>query len=180
MGQASVLDLMLLGLVLEKPRSAYSLGQDMQRDGSLHWVKMSIPSIYKKVCRLAEQGYLRGNSDSSGRLAKTVYTITPEGRARFEQLMLEIAANPVYAQFDLNAVILNLDKISPQVALAEFAEIRKRTGQSRAAILRRIESSTVKKPLERALLGQQLAVLDALLKWMGEFSGEYARTRTAK
>ncbi len=46
---------------------------------------------------------------------KAVYSLTKKGKTEFEKLMLGIAARPINIFLDFNAVILNLDSLSPQI-----------------------------------------------------------------
>ena len=53
----SSIDLVILGIVLEKPQSAYDIQKDIEYHNFSRWTKISIPSIYKKVLQLKEKGY---------------------------------------------------------------------------------------------------------------------------
>ena len=57
----SSIDLVILGIVLEKPQSAYDIQKDVDYHHFSRWTKISVPSIYRKVIQLNEKGYL--NSD---------------------------------------------------------------------------------------------------------------------
>ena len=54
----SSIDLVILGIVLEKPQSAYDIQKDIEYHNFSRWTKISIPSVYKKVLQLKEKGYL--------------------------------------------------------------------------------------------------------------------------
>lgn len=74
--------------MLEKPQSAY----DMQKDVDYHqfprWTKISVPSIYRKVIQLNEEGYLKCDIVKGDKYAdKAVYSITEKGRTYFEEHM---------------------------------------------------------------------------------------------
>lgn len=45
---------------------------------------------------------------------KAVYSLTETGNEEFEKLMLDIASKPIYIFLDFNAVIVNLDSLSPE------------------------------------------------------------------
>ncbi len=45
---------------------------------------------------------------------KAVYSLTEEGEKEFEKLMLEISEQPIRIFLDFNAVIVNLDSLSPE------------------------------------------------------------------
>ncbi len=57
----SSIDLVILGIVLEKPQSAYDIQKDVEYHHFSRWTKISVPSIYRKVLQLSEKGYLQSD-----------------------------------------------------------------------------------------------------------------------
>ena len=57
----SAIDLIVLGMIKEKEQSAYDLQKNVEHRNISKWVKVSTPSIYKKVVHLEEKGYIKGN-----------------------------------------------------------------------------------------------------------------------
>ena len=51
----SSIDLVILGIVLEKPQSAYDIQKDVEYHHLSRWTKISVPSIYRKVLQLSEK-----------------------------------------------------------------------------------------------------------------------------
>lgn len=81
----SSIDLVILGIVLEKPQSAYDIQKDVEYYRFSMWTKISIPSIYRKVIQLNEKGYLQSDIIKGERFAhKAIYSITDKGRDYFE------------------------------------------------------------------------------------------------
>lgn len=172
--QTSIVDLILLGMVQEQPRSAYDIQKQVQFRNLQHWVKMSIPSVYKKVFRLEEQGYISGAPAQEGKIEKTIYTITAEGRLYFQQLMEQTATAPTQVLFDFNGVIANLNKIPPEEALRLLREIRSQM-QHMMEYLLLMQPRRAHVPLVgRAIMDQQLRVLQALLDWIESFTKEFS------
>ena len=84
----STIDLVILGIVSEKPQSAYDIQKDIEYHHLSRWTKISVPSIYRKVLQLSEKGYLQSNIVKGDRFAdKAVYSLTDEGRKYFNSLM---------------------------------------------------------------------------------------------
>ena len=48
----STIDLIVLGMIKEKEQSAYELQKNVENRNISKWVKVSTPSIYKKVIQL--------------------------------------------------------------------------------------------------------------------------------
>ena len=109
----SSIDLAILGIVLEKPQSAYDIQKDIEYHNFSRWTKISIPSVYKKVLQLKEKGYLTSDVVKGERFAEKAeyYSITEAGRAYFEALMDTIAEQNVPLTFDFNVVVTNLTKL---------------------------------------------------------------------
>ena len=79
------------------------------------WVKISTPSIYKKVIQLEEKGYIKSSLAREGKMPeKAIYSLTETGEKEFEHLMHEIASQPIRIFLDFNAVIVNLSQLSSE------------------------------------------------------------------
>ena len=92
----SSIDLVILGIVLEKPQSAYDIQKDVEYHHFSRWTKISVPSIYRKVLQMSEKGYLQSDIVKGGKFAdKAIYSITDKGRVYFKELMAYYAAGPV-------------------------------------------------------------------------------------
>ena len=185
----SSIDLVILGIVLEKPQSAYDIQKDVEYHHFSRWTKISVPSIYRKVLQLSEKGYLQSNIVKGDKLAdKAIYSITDQGRAYFKELMASCAAGPVPLLFDFNVVITNLNKMDKAEAL-ELVSALRRSIQAEAlelvsALRRSIQSSAESNegyarefadiPLVgRTIFEQQQLLYRALLEWLDHFEGQF-------
>ena len=54
----SAIDLIVLGMIKEKEQSAYDLQKNVEYRNISKWIKVSTPSIYKKVVQLEGKGYI--------------------------------------------------------------------------------------------------------------------------
>ena len=121
----STIDLVILGIVAEKPQSAYDIQKDIEYHHLSRWTKISIPSIYRKVLQLSEKGYLRSDIVKGDRFAdKAVYSITDEGKDYFNSLMQYYATQTVPLLFDFNVVIANLNKLNKDAALDLISKLK--------------------------------------------------------
>lgn len=170
----SSIDLVILGMVLEKPRSAYDIQKDVEYHHFSRWTKISAPAIYKKVLRLKEEGYLESTVVKGDRLAdKAIYSITDKGSAYFEQLMQGLAEAPVPLLFDFNVVITNLNKIDSSKALELVASLRSSIASSEKSVQEyALEYADI--PLVgRTIFDQQLLLCRALLDWLDGFERQF-------
>ncbi len=173
----SSIDLVILGIVLEKPQSAYDIQKDVDYHHLSRWTKISVPSIYRKVVQLNEKGYLQSDIVKGDRFAdKAVYSITEKGRAYFEQLMVTYASEPVPLLFDFNVVITNLNKMNKEKALELVAKLRNNIAAS-AKVNDEYAANYADIPLVgRTVFEQQRLLYRSLLEWLDEFESQYKRS----
>ena len=111
----ATIDLIVLGMLKKESLSAYDIQKLVEYRNISKWVKISTPSIYKKVLQLEEKGLISSHTEKEGKMPeKAVYTLTKEGKKEFEKLMLEISCKPINIFLDFNAVIVNLDSMSKE------------------------------------------------------------------
>ncbi len=170
----SSIDLVILGIVLEKSQSAYDIQKDVEFHHLSRWTKISTPTIYRKVLQLSEKGYLSSNTVKGDRFAdKAVYSITDKGRAYFQELMVSYASQPVSLQFDFNVVIANLNKVGRDEALELVADLRKSIRSFREANeVYAVEYADIPF-VGRAIIEQQRLIYDALLEWLDSFERQF-------
>ena len=58
----AAIDLIVLGILKNESLSAYDIQKLVEYRNISKWVKISTPSIYKKVIQLEHKGYIRGNT----------------------------------------------------------------------------------------------------------------------
>ena len=108
----ATIDLIVLGILKKEPMSAYDIQKLVEYRNISKWVKISTPSIYKKVIQLEEKGYISSHIEREGKMPeKSVYSLTEKGKQQFEKLMLEISCKPINIFLDFNSVIVNLDSM---------------------------------------------------------------------
>ncbi|WP_270814588.1 PadR family transcriptional regulator [Hungatella effluvii] len=111
----ATIDLIVLGILKRESLSAYDIQKLVEYRNISKWVKISTPSIYKKVIQLEEKGLIKGNIVKEGKMPeKAIYSLTDTGEKEFEKLMNEIASQPIHFFLDFNAVIVNLSSLSPE------------------------------------------------------------------
>ena len=89
---ASTVDLVLLGLVHDQSRSAYDIQKHIEYRNLSYWVKISTPSIYKRMIVLEESGYLKKKIIKNGKNPeKAIYKITQKGLEYFDIMMEEFS-----------------------------------------------------------------------------------------
>ena len=80
----AAIDLIVLGMLKKEPLSAYDIQKLVEYRNISKWVKISTPSIYKKVIQLEKKGFITGNTVREGKMpekAKAFETSSPMTRA---------------------------------------------------------------------------------------------------
>ena len=170
----SSIDLVILGIVLEKPQSAYDIQKDVEYHHFPRWTKISTPSIYRKVLQLSEKGYLQSSIVKGDRFAdKAVYSITDEGREYFNELMSFFASQPIPLLFDFNVVITNLNKMDSDSALNIVLSLRNTISASLQSVNEyALEYADI--PLAgRSIFHQQQLLYQSLLEWLDDFEDQF-------
>ncbi|MGG5368485.1 PadR family transcriptional regulator [Enterococcus sp. AZ196] len=164
------IDLIVLGILKKEALSAYDIQKLIDYRNITQWVKVSTPTIYKKMLQLEKQGYVKSTLKKNGKMPeKAVYSLTKKGQMEFEKLMLGIAARPINIFLDFNAVILNLDSLAPadqkacvSIIEANTAKMKKKLKDSMAD-----ESKATALPeTGKAIMHQQLLLIEAIEKWI--------------
>ena len=175
----ATIDLIVLGILKKESLSAYDIQKIVEYRNISKWVKISTPSIYKKVIQLEKKGFMKGDIVKEGNMAeKTVYSLTEQGEKQFEKLMLEIASKPVRIFLDFNAVIVNLDSLPKEKQKSCLTEIENNMKTLKGYIE---ENVSLKEHLPEipktgmAVLEQQLILAQALETWIEELKEKFRR-----
>lgn len=166
----ATIDLVVLGMLKQEALSAYDIQKRVEYRNISKWVRISTPSIYKKVLQLENKGYIRGDVMREGNMPeKTVYTLTEAGEKEFNRLMLEISENPVRIFLDFNAVIVNLMSLTPEEQKVCLGNIEENIRTLKAYIEEniRVKENIPEIPkMGMAVLQQQFALIQAIEEWI--------------
>ncbi|MDE7218182.1 MAG: PadR family transcriptional regulator [Oscillospiraceae bacterium] len=166
----AAIDLIVLGMLKREPLSAYDMQKLVEYRNISKWVRISTPSIYKKVLQLEEKGLVWSTAVRESNMPeKAVYRLTDAGQQEFQRLMLELSGRPVRFFLDFNAVMVNLDSLPPEGQAACLEGIAKSVGDLKALLKENLrEKADVPQvpPAGLAVLRQQLALADAVEAWL--------------
>lgn len=172
----STIDLVILGIVDEKPQSAYDIQKDIEYHHLSRWTKISIPSIYRKVLQLSEKGYLRSDIVKGDRFAdKAVYSITDEGKDYFNSLMQYYATQTVPLLFDFNVVIANLNKLNKDAALDLISKLKESITVSVGTNEEYLTEYSNIPLVGKTIIEQQGLLYKTLLEWLDTFREQFER-----
>lgn len=173
----ATIDLIVLGMLKKEDLSAYDIQKLVEYRNISKWVKISSPSIYKKVIQLEKKGYISSNIVKEGNMPeKAIYSLTEAGEKQFENLMFEIAAKPIQIFLDFNAVIVNLDSLSPENQKKCLTDI-----EANVKILKSLQEENLqaKENISEipetglAVLRQQFVLVQAIETWIESLKENY-------
>lgn len=166
----AAIDLIVLGILKKESLSAYDIQKIVEYRNLSKWVKISTPSIYKKVIQLEKKGLINSSRIKEGKMPdKAVYSLTEEGEKEFEKLMLDISTKPIHFFLDFNAVIVNLESLSTEKQKRCLADIENnikilKTNLEENLALKMTDSDIPE--VGMAVLQQQLVLAKAIEAWI--------------
>ena len=166
----ATIDLIVLGILKKESLSAYDIQKLVEYRNISEWVKISTPSIYKKVLQLEEKGYIISNLVKDGKMAKkAVYSLTEEGEKEFETLMEDVASAPIHIFLDFNAVIVNLTSLSVEKQKTCLTCIKDNVKTMKTLLEENIRAKENVREIPEtgmAVLRQQLILAQAIETWI--------------
>lgn len=158
-------DLLVLGLLLDRPMHGYEIGQYVKNESVTTWFDISTAAIYYSLNKLHRLGLVSETHSRGDRVERTVYHATERGREQFFASMEETLTSEEPVRFEHHLGIFLLNKLPEARALTLL--------EARLALL---EDWRV--TLEQALEQQQAAGNQPLQIAILEHSATCARTET--
>ncbi len=173
----ATIDLIVLGMLKKQPLSAYDIQKLVEYRNISKWVKISAPSIYKKVIQLEEKGLLQSVLVRENNMPeKAVYSLTDSGEQEFERLMRELSAQPIRMFLDFNAVIVNLDSVPLEMQKTCIDSIEKNVQDLKTYLeenLREKENAPEVPEIGMAVLRQQFVLAETIGIWIEELKKRF-------
>ena len=173
----ATIDLIVLGMLKRESLSAYDIQKLVEYRNISKWVKISTPSIYKKVIQLEEKGLLQSVPVRENNMPeKAVYSLTDRGEQEFERLMGELSAQPIRMFLDFNAVIVNLDSVPLEMQKTCVANIEKNVRELKMYLeenLREKENVPEVPEIGMAVLRQQFVLAKTIETWIEELKKQF-------
>lgn len=166
----AAIDLIVLGMLKNENLSAYDIQKLVEYRHISNWVKVSTPSIYKKVIQLEKKSLIKGTTVKEGKMPeKTVYSLTHAGEKEFEALMLTISEQPINLFLDFNAVIVNIDKLTPELRNTCLDRIKHGIDEMKFYLEKNLDLKNNDPDVPKtglAVLHQQYSLIKAIEDWL--------------
>ncbi len=168
---ATKTDLLLLGLLLDRPMHGYELYQQIQAEGIDAWFNVSMAGVYYSLGKLRDQGLVAESRQRGARSArKSTYRLTEEGRSAFFAAMEIQAASQekTYLAYDLVIHLLNKLPLQRAIPLLEQRQafLAEETQKVQAALA--AEQDDGQSPLKLAILDHTCRFLEMEHDWLAD------------
>ncbi len=171
----STIDLIILGILLKKPKNAYEITHFVDAEQLDKILKISKPAIYKSCKRLFKSGYLDGETIREGELPeKVIYSVNKEGKDYFNHLMKYFSQNirPFYLEF--NSFLWSIDKLDKGDGLKMMETLKAGLTQLKDWIIEHEKEVEGNIPFaEKMIVKQYRMSLITLVQWIKETIDEY-------
>jgi DNA-binding PadR family transcriptional regulator len=168
-------DLLLLGLLLDRPMHGYELYQQIQSEGIDRWFNISAAGVYYSLRKLRDQGWvLESRQSSGGSSRKATYHLTDEGRNAFFTAMEAELASDEETCLEYDLVIYLLNRFPWQRAIPQLEKRQVILAQQSAAVQAAAvqaaagERGDGRSPLVQAILDHKLRFLEMERTWLAE------------
>ncbi len=163
------IDLLLLGLLLDRPMHGYELYQQIQAEEIDTWFNVSMAGVYYSLGKLREQGLVAESRQRGERSTrKSIYRLTEAGRSAFFSAMEAQALSQVDVHLDYDVVIYLLNKLPLQQAISHLEQHRaflvEKAQEVRSALVKEQERSG--SPLRLAVLDHRRRYLEMEEDWL--------------
>jgi DNA-binding PadR family transcriptional regulator len=175
----SIVDMVVLGILLNEPMNAYRLAQFVEQRNITRLVKLSTPAIYKSCKRLFKQKNLKGKPKRDGEAPeKMIYKVTGKGQGRFKELMNHFAGTISPFYFDINSVVFSLERLDYEQGLKMIDAYAVEIKSMQSWIEPHSQEAPAKATFaSRMIVKQYLMTVNVLVEWVNLLREEYVKER---
>jgi PadR family transcriptional regulator AphA len=156
---------MLLGILRQGPMSGYDLHRFVRSHGEVS-ADLKKANVYYLLERLAADGYLHVQAESSAHGERLLYSLTDLGRARFDELLREVLRSYDTVNTGVDVAVMFLGSLTQAEALSLLEERRQKISEQRKRIAAEMSEETMHRPTQRIARDHLLCLADAELAWM--------------
>jgi len=160
--------LLLLGLLRQGPLYGYELHRVVRAHGELY-TDLKKANLYYLLDRLAKEGYLSVQVEGGTRGARgerLIYTLTDQGRSRFDTLLREILLTYEPVHTGVGTAVVFLAQLPPAEGLALLEERRQVVAERRTLVVAGLGDSPTTGPLVHIAGDHLVSLIDAELAWI--------------
>jgi len=160
-------DLLVLGLLLDRPMHGYEIAQTIKAEGVTTWMDISTPAVYYSLNKLHRLGLISATRVRGAGAEKSVYYPTEKGREAFFAGMEDVLGSeePVHFDYDLGIFLIN--KLPQERALTLLEKRLAFLHQRGVELEKRLEEEReAGEPLRVAILEHAVACTRMDSEWL--------------
>jgi len=171
-------DLVVLGLLAERPRHGYDLEAVIQRRGLRAWTSLAFSSIYYVLNRLESRGLVISERESTNPKGRRIYRPTPEGlrvcSTGTRRLLTDTTPQPAPVLIGM----ANSPLLAPDELAAALHERRQSLEVRRADMAQTRATQEPLEPFVAAIFTHNELALGAELAWIDQTLASLSPTST--
>lgn len=162
-------ELLLLGLLRESPKHGYEIKIKIKELLSL-FAGVELKSIYYPLRILEKKGLVTKQSSKPGnRPERFVYSLTPKGKARFNELLTKSFLYFKRPQFSLDLSLYFLRYIKPEIAKRRLQARMHLLDKLSEELQQMIDTNRSKSPLLSDILEHDISMVRTESEFLGAF-----------
>ncbi|MDN5915913.1 MAG: PadR family transcriptional regulator [Pseudonocardia sp.] len=158
-------ELVVLGLVIERPRHGYELDRTIAERGIRQWADVAFSSIYYVLGKLEQRGFVLAGA-TSGPRSRRIYSATAEGRAAASTAAGGMLGDAAAAFSPFVVGLANVDLVDPEQFRAQLRERARALTEQITAVEVARDTRHELPPAARLVFSYTLATLVAERDWL--------------
>lgn len=158
-------ELVVLGLLIERPQHGYDLEQVIARRGIRQWTDIGFSSIYYLLTKLEGRGLVE--APAAPAKSRRVFRATREGREAAARVTLALVAEPRPVAYPLLVGVSNLHLLGPG-GYERALRARHRAVEAQIEAVRAAERGADPVLPAREIFSFSLSLLEAERAWLAE------------
>lgn len=159
-------ELVVLGLIIERPQHGYDIEQVIERRGIRQWTEIGFSSIYYLLAKLARRGLIHSTDTGTTSKSRRVFHATDLGRQVATRSALAYIQQPRPVAHPLLAGVSNL-RLLPKRQYTRALRDRLTQVEERIAAVKQAEAAQAPLPLPaREVFSYSLSLLEAEREWL--------------
>ena len=163
-------ELVLLGMIAEKPRHGYELELEIEQRGVREWTSIGFSSIYYLLRKLAGRGLISGELVPGKRgSGKIQFRITPAGKRLLKQEILTFISEPAGFNSGLLVGLSLVEFISPLEQESGLIELRKKLVAKIKQLKHKSDSIKDKPSNVQAMFDYSVTQIECEVRWLDSY-----------
>lgn len=161
-------ELVVLGLIIERPRHGYDIEQIIERRGIRQWTDIGFSSIYYLLAKLEKRDLVHTTATRAAPKSRRVFHATDLGRQVATQNTLTYIRGPHRVAHPMLVGVSNL-RLLPQRQYTRALRDRLAQVEQRIAAVRQAQAAQAPLPLPaREVFSYSLSLLEAEREWLAQ------------